>query len=205
MVNGSVYEIVLLNTRAFSAADRFFAYSPSVSPDNRLIAFVTFYPPHFVEGTDDRYLIYDLGRTPEENRPKGIDTSNHTDVGFPLLPGEDNRPGDNTGVAPQQQHHLIAQCFFWNSDSDRFAFADEYAGQLRLIVASIRGTAVAASAVPVSRREMCLAVQKTDCDVTLANAEFGTDGILVTFQGVGPYSSLRQLIKYQNRQLAVAH
>ena len=202
MVNGSVFEVVILDTRSISIADRFLAYCPTMSPDGRFIAFVKFYPAHFVDGTDDHYLLYDLALTPGGNRPANLDISDHTDVGVPIWPTVANRSGDNTGVPQLQQHHMTAQAFFWRSDSERYAFADEHGGGIDLIIVSPSHGPPDVSKVAISRAEMCAPLHTETCQLTLAEVELTQTGVLATFRGVGAESSLQQLVQFQYQQLS---
>jgi hypothetical protein len=202
MVNGSVFEVAILDTRSITIADSFLAYAPSVSPDGRFIAFVKFYPAHFVDGTDDHYLLYDLSRSARENRLAGGDVSDHTDVGTPSWPKTANRPGDNTGIPPLQQHHMTAQAFFWRSDSERYAFADDHAGDLDLVVVSPSQGVSDASKVRIPRGEICATLRSESCQVTLSSAELTQTGVIATFHGVGADSSLQQIFQYRYEQLS---
>jgi hypothetical protein len=202
MVNGSVFEVVVLDTRSISIADSFLAYCPAISPDGRFIAFVKFYPAHFVDGTDDHYLLYDLALTAGENRSANLGISDHADVGVPIWPTVANRSGDNTGVPQPQQHHMTAQAFFWRSDSERYAFADEHGGDLDLIIVSPSHGPPDVSKVAISRAEMCAALHTETCQLTLAEADLTQTGVLATFRGVGADSSLQQLVQFRYQQLS---
>lgn len=154
-----------------------------------------------MDGTDDHYLLYDLERSALENRPAGIGASDRTNAGTPIFPTIGNQSGDNTGIPPQRQHHMGAQGFFWDSDSERYAFVDDYDGQLHLIVGTTNGASRTPHGVTIAKREICSDVKTQSCEVTLVGAEFTADGVVARFHGVGSYSSLRQLIRYSNRQL----
>jgi len=202
MVNGSVYEIVILNTRAPGIADMFLAYSPALSPDARFIAFVKFYPAHFVEGTDDRYLLYDVSRSAVDNRPSNATLNDHTNVGIAVYPHTANQGGDNTGVPPQQQHHMLAQRFFWQSDSSRYVFADDYAGEWDLVLVAIADGVPSATKITVPQNEACALLRKESCQVTLAEAEPTPSGLVASFQGVAADSALCLVIEYGYQQFS---
>jgi hypothetical protein len=202
MVNGSVFEIVILNTHPLGIADTFLAYSPTVSPDTRLIAFVKFYPAHFVEGTEDHYLLYDVARSAADNRPVNVSLNDHTNVGIEVYPHVANQGGDNTGVPPQQQHHMLAQRFFWQSDSARYVFADDYAGEWDVVLVAIADGVPSASKITVPKNEVCALLRKESCQVTLAEAELTPSGLLASFQGVAADSALDQVIEYGYQQLS---
>jgi hypothetical protein len=205
MVNGSAFEVVILNTRPIAIADSFLAYSPSVSPDGHFIAFVKFYPLHFVDGVDDHYLLYDVGRSAGENRSAKLNISDRTDVGISLQPNIANQPGDNTGVPQSQQHHMAAQAFFWRSDSERYAFADDRDGGLDLVLVSPSSQAVpVVDKLGIPRSEICGALRTQTCQVTLSHAELTGTGVLALFRGVGVDSSLEQLVQYPYEKFSSA-
>jgi hypothetical protein len=197
MVNGSVFEIVVLNTHPISIADSFLAYAPTVSPDGRFIAFVKFYSAHFVERTDDHYLLYDVSRSARENRAPSVSVADHTSVGIPVYPHVANQDGDNSGIPEQQLHHMLAQTFFWRSDSLRYTFADDYAGEWDVLVISTTDGLPSTSKVTVGRNEVCAPLRGETCQATLSNAELTPSGLLVKFRGVGPDSALEHVIQYR--------
>jgi len=201
MVNGSAFEAVILNTRTGSITDRFFAYSPTVSPDGQFVAFVKFYPSHFVQGTDDHYVLYDSFRSPIENRSNNVSVNDYTNVGLPVYPRGVNRDGDNTGVPEQNQHHMMAQRFFWQSDSKRYAFADEQGGQLKVLVVSV-GSTIKTRTCVIQRGDICRPLRKQTCQVTLADTYVMPVSVLVAFRGVGVDSALEQSIELSEQQFS---
>jgi hypothetical protein len=203
MVNGSTFEIVILNTISISVADTFFAYSPSISPNGRFIAFVKFYPAHFVDGTDDHCVLYDTFRSASENRLVNGSLADRTNVGLPVFPRVPNRDGDNTDVPPLQQHHLMAQKFFWQSDSARYVFAETHAtGEWSAVLVSLSTGVPSAAVAILERNQICARLGKNNCDVTLAEAELTPDGVLLELQGVGADSALGEFIEYDYRQFS---
>jgi hypothetical protein len=197
MVNGSVYEVVILNTAAATIIDTFLAYSPSVSPDGHFIAFVKFYPAHFVEGTDDHYLLYDVLRSAGENRPINGSVADRANVGIPVYPLDSNRSGDNTGVAPPQQHHMLAQTFFWESDSSTYVFADDHSGEWALLLVSIRNAMPNTRKVSINKSQTCAPLHTEDCQITLRQAEVTPTSVIGILRGVGADSALEQTVVYQ--------
>jgi hypothetical protein len=202
MVNGSVYEVVILSIHPLEIVDSFLAYSPTVSPDARFIAFIKFYPAHFVDGADDRYLLYDVARSAADNRPVNEPLNDHVNVGIAVYPRLANQDADNTRVPPQQQHHMLAQSFFWQSDSVRYIFADEYAGDWDVVLVSIADGVPSASKVVAPKSEICALLRKESCQVTLAQAEHTPAGLLTRFLGVGADAGLDQTIEYGYKQLS---
>jgi hypothetical protein len=66
---GLVSEVAIIDIRKRSLLDHFWAYQPKSSPNGRWIAFVKFFPAHGAYLPEDQYRLYDLTRTPQENRP----------------------------------------------------------------------------------------------------------------------------------------
>lgn len=200
MVNGSVFEVVIVDLRSELVADQFLAYSPSVSPDGRFVAFVKFYPLHFVDGTDDHYLLYDVIKSPTENRSSGTPPTDHTNVGTQIFPSGNNLSGDNIGINTLQQHHMAAQAFFWRYDSNQYVFLDLQGGKFRLIGVST-SQPQGVFGIEISKQEMCKSVRSQDCEISLFDVQFSQTGILADLRGVGTYSSLRQSVQFRNEDL----
>jgi hypothetical protein len=118
-----------------SVVDSFAAYHPVISPDQRWIAYVKAYPLHGVEGSDE-YMIYDLTKTPAQNRPDG-DANNSTDVGRVVFPpGHENFPGSNTQL-PEDQRHLGGNRLYWSSDSRAILFEDRTASDRGIVLVTL--------------------------------------------------------------------
>jgi hypothetical protein len=123
--------------------------------------------------------------------------SNRADVGRTVYPpGKDNRPGDNTGVAPNEVHSAESDAFFWNSASDRFVFADKYHDTLALVIVSV-GESGGSSVTTrmVDQKELCSERRKITCNVHLAEVRFDSPSvgdITTVFRGVGIDGSLRR-------------
>lgn len=146
MVNGSGSEIAVIDIASGSLIDKFICYSPSVSPDGHYIALVKYYPPHFSEGTEDHYLLYDLSRKPADNRPAGVTRDDWMNVGRVVYPvGQGNAPGDNN-ARPENTRHESKSLFFWNPLKSQFLFADRIsqASEITLVLVDIdsSGTAI---------------------------------------------------------------
>jgi hypothetical protein len=124
MVNGSGSEVVVVDLKTATQTDKFVCYHPSVSPNGEFVAFVKFYPAHFAEGTADHYMLYELGKKPEDNRPKDVPSSDWQNVGRPMYPiGVGNRVADNIERLEGSQHQSSSG-FFWNSNGTQLMFAD---------------------------------------------------------------------------------
>ena len=119
---GGALAVYLVNKAKASVIDLFWAYYPAVSPDQRWIAYVKFYPLHGVEGSDE-YMLYDLTKTAAENRPAD-EPKDAIDVGRVIFPpGHENFPGSNTQL-PEDQRHLGGTRLYWAPDSRAILFED---------------------------------------------------------------------------------
>jgi hypothetical protein len=139
MVNGSGHEVVLLDLPTARQIDKFVCYRPSISPNADYIAFIKFYPTHFAEGTEDHYMVYDLSKKPEDNRPAGVSGDDWQNVGKGIYPiGIGNSPGDNLRK-PEGASHESASGFFWNATGTQFLFADRVSldNQISLVLVNV--------------------------------------------------------------------
>ena len=122
--------VFIVDRAKASVVDTFASSDPVMSPDQRWIVYVKMYPLHGVEGTDE-YLIYDLTKSPAQNRPDG-DVKNATDVGAVIFPpGQKNLGGDNIGV-PREQLHYNLSGFYWAADSQAVLFVDAVADAVNI-------------------------------------------------------------------------
>lgn len=118
--------ISIVDTQKAALVDTFLVYDPILSPNKRWLVYRKFFPRQTDLPPSDEYLLYDLSRSPAQNRPSepfSLDRLD-TDVGTPIYPvGWKNEPGDNIG-APESQRHAHVSPFFWSPDSRAVVFAD---------------------------------------------------------------------------------
>ena len=134
----SVVNVIDLSSAKLS--DSFWCMRPSVSDDNRFVAYVKVFPLHFVPGVSYEYLVYDLTATPEENRtpPNKGRMPDTYDVGWPVYPeGLLNTPGDNILKDESLAHLMSSDGLFWLANTRTFGFTDRWRGVQRLVVASV--------------------------------------------------------------------
>jgi hypothetical protein len=98
MASGEVYEVIIVDTVNCHIVDHFWCYEPNVSPNGRLIAFIKFYPPHFVPDITDIVMIYDFTRGAAGNRPSSPGMVPDINVGMRVYPPGTNTPDDNIGT-----------------------------------------------------------------------------------------------------------
>jgi hypothetical protein len=137
-------ETLIVDPAKPAVVDDFFLWQPVISPDRRWIVYDKMSPAHGVEATSEE-LIYDLSKSPAQNRPDG-DLTNTADVGAVLFPpGQQNVLGDNINV-PRDQVHSLQSSFYWASDSRAILFEDKLEGQpyrIILITLDEKGTPTA--------------------------------------------------------------
>lgn len=168
-------DVFIVDRVTASVTDWFPAYFPEMSPDQRWIVYRKFYPLHGVEASDE-LLIYDLTKTPAQNRPGGANGS--TDPGRLIFPpGENGVPYENIGV-PTDQMHSIGRRIYWAADSRALLFTDRVAGRpdrITLVTLDDRDRS-AAFQRQVTIRDMCgLAVPSADLDWRMDQAEVGPE------------------------------
>jgi len=119
-----------------SVVDWFYGFNPTVSPDQRWIVCGKFHHFYTAESTAE-YLLYDLTKSPLQNRPEGDSKDTGTyrvDVGSAIFPaGQKNVADDNVGV-PEEQQHSGGGPFYWASDSRAVVFVDHVVGKPRKII-----------------------------------------------------------------------
>ncbi|MGH9644153.1 MAG: hypothetical protein ACRD3Q_17245 [Terriglobales bacterium] len=202
MLNGDSWVFAVLDLLAYRVVDTVWCYEPTISPDGRYIAFIKFFPTHFVYDVDDHYMLYDTRLSPMQNRPPGTSSAAGElflaiNAGTPVYPpGIGNKDGDNTGVAPEDAHQIACQSFFWWQDSTGYVFADRYKGELYLVKVEVPPTTgnPAVSRAQITQFELCGRLAKAKCYVNLVAIQFQPHQMLAIFQGSGEAASLRKTL-----------
>lgn len=206
MASGEVYEVVIVDTVDCHIVDHFWCYEPDLSPNGRLIAFIKFYPPHFVPDVTDDVMIYHLTRGAAGNRLSSSDMDPEIDVGMRVYPPGTNTSDDNvgTGLRDVMLNSVTSERFFWTSDSSKFLFANEHVveahqvaepnrnGQsglreskkveLSLVLVSL-GLSPAKPTVTVFPVREC----QSTCHQQLSRVEFGAGWLKAQFPGLRAY------------------
>lgn len=131
--------LMVLDLASGRDVDRFVGFWPEVSPDHQLVAFVKFFPLHFVSDTSDEYLVYDLAASPEGNRTIKSDDKvlKEENAGLPVFPeGSRNVPNDNIGTPEDERHEIASDGFFWVDDRT-LAFVDRHKSENSLVVVDL--------------------------------------------------------------------
>lgn len=169
--------ITLVGLRNGKVIDSFYCVRPAISPGNRYLAYVKWFPTHLGYGTtiSFEYLVYDLSASPEFNRPsanRGV-SLNPFDVGWPVYPEHaQNTASDNVLEGSNAAAHQMASSgFFWLGATQRFAFLDSYRGKNTVVIADLsRGVSKAmVAAIPLHASR---AVEMSACRSQIAPTDF---------------------------------
>ncbi len=139
MQAATVYEIGIVDVVSSRVADHFTCYTPAISPNGRYVAYTKFFAPHGAPSPDDHAMLYDVAKSPSENRPLGVGLDDHIDVGFALYPpGISNHESDNVDVLPNLAH-VFAGYYFWE-DPNQYFFASRSADEFKVVWVAISGS-----------------------------------------------------------------
>jgi hypothetical protein len=213
MVSGDVDGVVMVDTVNCRVVDFFWCYQPAVSPDGQWIAFIKFFPPHFVSGVSDFAMLYDLTRSAAGNRPSGVLADDQETVGTRVYPPGRNTEGDNAGL-PETDLNAVGSGFFWAPDSSKVLFANQRAAGYQHRTAPQPGNAqkgaarsgqVALSLVLVKMAVSHEKPQVTvfpirqcpgECKPDLSSVEFAPDGVRAQFEEPGTHRQQSLEVKY---------
>lgn len=130
---------------------------PSISPDGRWLIRREWTPPGAPGAVSDEYLLYDLSKTPKENR--GSDDSKQLAYHMPgrlVYPKtKEDRPFINVDVPPENAHEFRANSFSWDQESRTAAFADWLNGVLSVVIVVIEGDSAKTFIRPIRSEEVC--------------------------------------------------
>jgi hypothetical protein len=203
-VSDLVSRVLIIDLGQGQITDSFEGFNPTVSPNGRFIAFIKFYPPHFVRGADDHYMLYDVEKTAIENRPAAVPLDDLIDVGMNVYPGGGNKEDDNLGVLSRREHHAMSS-FSWSADSGKLVFADQ-AESLTVVLVKVLGSATGtvptALLSPMEGTTVCAAPLASygHCDAYLNSVEFHENGIKSYFNGTGTKGSIHREFFIGNKE-----
>jgi len=105
--------------------DSFWCFKPALSPNQRWLVYRKFYPRHTQFPPSEEYLLYDLERSPEQNRQAGISLEDYMYVGQAIFPKKKliDAPSEHTAQTGDRVHEE-AGAFFWTQDSHLLIFGD---------------------------------------------------------------------------------
>lgn len=123
--NSSV--ITIIDNISFEVVDYFICYSPIVSSTKRYIASIRFFSRFAdVLHRSNLYLIYDLEKSPEENRFKTRTYPKYLIGGKPFFPLENFYNQSYEAFAPSKSHLHVNSYFRWMKNADILLFVDYF-------------------------------------------------------------------------------
>ncbi|HEY5648384.1 MAG TPA: hypothetical protein VIU33_02715, partial [Nitrospiria bacterium] len=136
--------ITIIDLQTGSVLDTLMGFGPSFSPGGRFLVFQKYYSPKSSDPQkqSDLVLLYDLERSMEENRMKGLSTYRNnpigliTEAGRPVFPAVNARKKRyRVWVRDEgKRHRIIPGGFFWLKNDNRLAFVDRMGESFQLIV-----------------------------------------------------------------------
>ena len=198
MVNGNVHMVAIIDFGERKLTDRFLCYEPVLSGNRRYLAFIQFFPPHFVEGASFIYRIYDFQKSPQANRPSWASLDDIVHAGSVVYPGENVDARErNTQVPESDIHTLNSGTLFWSPKSERLAFADKHQGEVSLVVVQVtEGEPTVRTWVRLLRKsEVCLS-EKAECEFMVSAISFDHARVSVTLRPFDPSSEIRRSLEF---------
>lgn len=165
--------INIIDTAKPALLDSFYGYRPAMSPNQRWLVYGKFYPQHTELPASDEYLLYDLTKSPSQNRPPGIELDDDMNVGKPIFPlGQKNDNADNIGL-PENQQHWRGSSFYWAPDSRAILFGDLLQKKFSLVLVTLDSDGNTTAHVrSVSFAEVCGRAASDDYLNYFESAEF---------------------------------
>jgi len=160
VVGPPLYHVGIVDPKNGVLVDSFYCYSPALSPDGRRLIMRRFYPSHAGAAVfSEQYFIYDLQKSPAENRIDYSDDPALGDaVGTLVYPVEENkRPYEHVNLQANEIHAFASLGFYWSTDSKAVAFADRAQEGLSLVLVSIRDSSFHTYLHALSIQEVCSA------------------------------------------------
>jgi hypothetical protein len=177
--SGSGYsaEVDLIDSAKALLLDSIWGFAPAMSPDQKWLVYRKFYPRRTELPVSEEYLLYDLSKSPTQNRPLGIAADNPLSVGRVIFPpGQDNGSADNIGVAEDQRHSSISDSLYWASDSRAVAFGDRVQGVPSIVLVKLDGHGNTTALVHhVSLSEVCPGVALDGVPLMVQHADVGPE------------------------------
>jgi len=170
------YDIYILNASTGAVLDTLRVYDPTVSPNQRWLAYRDFCPPQSEVSLSEEYLLYDLSRSAQQNRTGEVDRRYIDAAGKVIYPAVPNSaPFDNLGLPDNLIHHFRVDSMHWAADSGALVFADSVLNQLSVVWVRVGSDGAFTTYVhPVATAEVCAAPPSEHPD-TLALAMSGAE------------------------------
>jgi hypothetical protein len=150
-------EVYIVDSNKASLLETIWGFAPVLSPDQRWLVYRKFHPERAELSISEEYLLYDLAKSPAQNRQSGVPLDDYDSVGMALFPVTPNRHiFENIGV-PEEQVHAPVSGFYWASDSRAVVFADRLQRKLSIVWVNLDNGNPTARVYPVTPSEVCSA------------------------------------------------
>ncbi len=137
LIFGETYNgtnLLIIDSNKHAVIDHFQGFDPALSPNQRWIVYRKFYPREHDLSVSEEYLIYDLSKTPTQNRPPSIEVTDWEDVGRAIFPlGRANTFMDAMDSPADRTHVTGSKSFAWSSDSRLVVFGDRLQGRFAVV------------------------------------------------------------------------
>ncbi len=164
-------EIYIVDSTRASLLETIWGFSPVLSPDQKWLVYRKFHPERAELLMSEEYLLYDLTKSPAQNRQLGIQSDDYDSVGITVFPASpNNRIFENIGVSEEQVHTPVSN-FYWASDSRAVFFGDGLQGKLSIIWVNLENGKPAARVHPITSAEVCPAQAINLDQVGIENVE----------------------------------
>ena len=193
-VAGGVYHVGIVDNQNGLLVDNFYGYSVAVSPDGRWLIMRRFYPPHGGVDFSEQYFIYDIRKSPAENRSAYADDPALGDAtGTLVYPVEEKgRAYDRVSLPDKDMHSFWSRDFYWSADSKAAVFADATEAGVSSVLVSISASSSSTYLHSVLASDVCSAPNKVQLrSFMLSGAQFtksqnGSYDIAMHFSAGGP-------------------
>ena len=174
-----IAEIYIVDSSKASLLETIWGFAPVLSPDQKWLVYRKFHPERAELLMSEEYLLYDLTKSPAQNRQSGVPLDDGDSVGIALFPVSPNhRVVDNIGVSEDQVHTPVSS-FYWASDSRAILFGDGLQGTFSIVWVDLENGKPMARVHPVSPAEVCSApainLEQVGVEQIEASAEQNSD------------------------------
>jgi hypothetical protein len=139
----SGYEVDFIDGATGKEMDSLWARSPTMSPDQRWLAFREFYPAQSDIDQSESYWLYDLAKDRAGNKIPGTDYGDMGSLGYAIYPiRRQIAPESRTPPSPETVHTFPGGAFHWASDSKSLMFTDSTEKGATVVLARVGSAGV---------------------------------------------------------------
>jgi len=134
VTSGSPPVVTILALPSGAVVDHFGCYLPALSPDHHYLAFLKNFPPHpGPVNISQEYIVYDLTRDAEYNRPH-FKAGVEYDAGWPVYPpGATNAVQENLVADLTSPVHACTSSYLFWLDDRSVGFSDYFEDSNRVV------------------------------------------------------------------------